>query len=393
MPGAVAAAAVCCAAIWLVLCVVFLYGGNPTGLFYTGLNSKLPPELDGGHTLRVNDSIGYDGAFYHLIAHDPLNWHGTLDYVDTPSLRWRRIAIPALAALLGRVAGGAAGGRWVDYSYIAIELAFLACGVFWLASYARRRGLHPAWGFGFFLIPAVAVSLDRMTVDLPLAALCVGLALQADSWKEDGKPTWHSYAMLIAAPLIRDTGIILVAAWCAYAVLQRDWSRGGFAALTAVPALAWWTYVKAHTPADGNVYLARYPFGGIIGQALSGFTEPTHTLWLRAANTLEWAALAGVGLALGLAIYLGVTGLRHRRAGWLELAALLFAIFAASLNQLDLWASAYATGRTMSPMLVLLALLAWDRRRVVYALPLLLVLPRILLQYEAQTKGIFRGMH
>lgn len=171
----VAALAVCCAAAWLVLCVAFLYDGNPTGLFYTGLRSKLPAELDSPHTKRVNDPIGYDGAFYHLIAHDPLNQRGVLDYTDTPSLRWRRIGVPALAALFG----GFGGGRWVDYSYIGIELAFLGLGVYWLARYAQQHGLRPAWGLGFFLIPAVAVSLDRMTIDLPLAALCIGLALRA----------------------------------------------------------------------------------------------------------------------------------------------------------------------------------------------------------------------
>ena len=174
-PVAVAAVAAFCAAIWLLLNVAFQYGGNPTGLFYTGLNSRLPAELGSGHTYRVNDSIGYDGAFYHLIAHDPLNRRGVLDFLDTPSLRWRRVGVPALAALLG----GALGGRWVDYAYLGVELAFLALGVYWLACYAQSRGLHPAWGLAFFLIPAVAVSLDRMTIDLPLAALCVGLALRA----------------------------------------------------------------------------------------------------------------------------------------------------------------------------------------------------------------------
>jgi hypothetical protein len=218
--------------------------------------------------------------------------------------------------------------------------------------------------------------------------LCVGLALRAPP----SKVTWSTYLMLVAAPLVRDTGIILVAAWCVQAVLRRDWRSTFFGATSALPALAWWTYVRAHTPADGNVYLARYPFGGILGQTLTGYADPTNTLWLRAAYTLEWVALAGIWMALGLAFYIGVSALRGRRAGWLELTAVLLAIFAASLNQLDLWASAYATGRTMSPMLIMLALLAWERRRALFALPLLLVVPRIALQYEAQLLSVFRGM-
>lgn len=379
---AVAVVAVLAAAAWVLLCTVFLYHGNPTGLFYTGSDSKLPPELDGGHTYRVDDRVGYDGAFYHLIAHDPLNRRGFLAYADTPSLRWRRIGVPALASLLG-VAGG------VDYAYIAVELAFLGLGVYWLACFAQAWNLHPAWGLAFFLIPAVAVSLDRMTVDLPLAALCVGLALRAGA----GKTTAATYLMLAAAPLIRDTGIILVGAWCVVAASRRDWRGAALGALTAVPALGWWMYVRGHTPADLNPYLAPYPFAGIIKETLGGYDNPTNTLWLRAADVLEWVALAGIWLALGLSLRVGAMLLRSRCASWIEVTAFLFALFAASLNQMDLWASAYATGRTMSPMLVMLALLAWERRRALYALPLLLVVPRIVLQYEAQAKGIFRGIH
>jgi hypothetical protein len=46
----------------------------------------------------------------------------------------------------------------------------------------------------------------------------------------------------------------------------------------------------------------------------------------------------------------------------------------------------------MSPLLILLALLAFQKRRVLYALPLLFFVPRIALQYEAELKTILRGM-
>jgi hypothetical protein len=46
----------------------------------------------------------------------------------------------------------------------------------------------------------------------------------------------------------------------------------------------------------------------------------------------------------------------------------------------------------MSPLLILLALLAFQNRRVQYALPLLLFVPRIALQYEAELKTVLRGL-
>jgi hypothetical protein len=46
----------------------------------------------------------------------------------------------------------------------------------------------------------------------------------------------------------------------------------------------------------------------------------------------------------------------------------------------------------MSPLLILLALLAFQKRRVLYAFPLLFFVPRIALQYEAELKLMLRGM-
>ena len=76
----------------------------------------------------------------------------------------------------------------------------------------------------------------------------------------------------------------------------------------------------------------------------------------------------------------------------LELTAILFALFASMLGRLDIWTSAYAAGRTMSPLLLLLGLLALSGRNWVFAAPLLLMLPRIALQYQAELKAALQGL-
>ena len=377
----IAAVAVLIAASWLVVNIVFQYSGNPTGPFYTGAKTPLPSALSAGHAFRVNDDVGYDAQFYHLIAHDPLNRRGFLSYLDNQRLRWRRIGVPALAALLA-----AGSDRGVDYVYISIELVFVFLGTLWLIWYvqSQSQSLQAGWGLTFLLIPAVAVSLDRLTIDLPLVAICIGLALYADA----PTPGWQVYAMLCAAPLIRETGMIVVLGWCVYRIVQRDARGAALAAVSAVPAVAWWRYVQTHTPPDGTDWLSSYPFSGIINRTLQGTGDPTSTSWLRAANVFEDVALAGMWMALALAFYLAW----KRRGKFIEITAILFAAFTAALGRFDLWSSAYATGRTMSPLLILLALLAFQKRRVLYALPLLFFVPRIALQYEAELKTIFRGM-
>jgi hypothetical protein len=382
--AAVAAVVFLLALAWIGLNVAGNYQSQWTGLFYTGSKTPLPEALGSDHTFRVNDQTGYDAQYYHLIAHDPLAWRGFASFIDNPRLRWRRIGVPGLAALLT-----AGSDRYVDFAYIAIELTFVLLGAFWLSRYAQEQGLHAAWGFAFLLIPAVLVSLDRMTVDLPLAALCVGLVWHAA--RSDQAPVharWPVYAILAAAPLVRETGMILVIAWCARSALRRNAKAAALGACCALPALAWWTYVHAHAAADGTAWLSRYPFSGIIERTMQGIDHPISTSWLQTAAVLEDVALTGVWLALLASFYL----VWARHWGLIELACIAFTLFAAFLGKFDIWASAYATGRTMSPLLILLGVLALRDRRWAFALPLLLVLPRIALQYEAQLKGALRGI-
>ena len=374
----VAALALLCALAWVVFNVQFNCGGHLSGLFWTGAKVPLPPELDASRTFRVPDPVGYDGQYYRLAAHDPLIRRGLISYADNPRLRWRRIGVPGLAALVSL-----GSDRLLDFVYLAIELVFVFVGAYWLSSYSERLGARAVWGLAFLLIPAVAVSLDRMTVDLPLAALCVGLVLYVAHGE---RPEWPVYAVLAAVPLVRETGMVLVAGWCLYSALRRQWRATVLGAACGLPAVSWWAYVHSRTPADGTRWLSTYPFSGIIERTLQGVTDPTYTWWLRAAAGFEELALAGIWLALVLAAYLAW----KRRFGLIEATAILFAVFTAALGKLDIWSSAYATGRTMSPLLIMLGLLGLRERRAVFALPLLMMVPRIALQYEAQIRNAIR---
>ncbi len=367
-----AAAALVLAAVWLAVQVLMFHHGRANGLFWTGMAAALPAGLGPEQTERVDDPHGYDGQFYHLAAHDPFLLRGFQANVDNPRLRWRRIGVPGLAFLL------ALGyDAWVDRAYIAVELAFVFFGAFWLARFAERHRRSAAWGLAFFAVPAVLVSLERMTVDLPLAALTIAFALYASE-----RRSWRIYAVLAAAPLVRETGMLLVIAWCVYAFLKRDNAAIRSGAMCALPALAWWTYVHSRTVADGTGWLSAFPFGGLIAQTFAGAAWPGGTPGLRVAAALDYAALAGIWLALGLAAYV----VWKRRWGLVELTAVVFAASAAALGKADIWQSAYAAGRIMSPLLVVLGVIALRDRRLTFAAPLALILPRIAFQYAALIK-------
>jgi hypothetical protein len=373
-PWLIAVAAVACAALWLVIDVELSYAGHLTGLFYTGSAAPLPPGPVADRTWRVRDPRGYDGAFYRLIAHDPLNLRGFLAYVDTPEYRWRRIGIPGLAWLLAL-----GSDDYVDLAYVALQLALVFLGAFWLGSLATLIQRRTAWGLAFLLVPATAVSLDRMTVDLPLAALTIGLLLYTH---DDSRPRRSAYAILAAAPLIRETGLILVLAWCAFFLLKRAWRPALAGAACTIPTFAWWLYVAQNTEPDQTAFASHYPFGGLLTWTPHALRAPTSVYGPRSAAALELLALAGIWIAFALAALLVV------RRGWKlpELIAILFALFASWIGYQDIWASAYGIGRTLSPLLLALAWIALRDRRPVFALPLLLIVPRIALQFASEIK-------
>jgi hypothetical protein len=372
----VAFAALVCAIGWLVTDVQINYAGHLSGLFYTGSNAPLPLGPIASHTWRVQGDKGYDGEFYHLIAHDPLDRRGFLAYVDSPQYRWRRIGVPGLAYLL---AGG--NDDWIDKTYVAVELVFTFLGSFWLSQYAQALGRAPVWGIAFLLIPGVAVSLDRMTVDLPIAAVTLAVLFYASA----SQPSWQLYAALIAAPLIRETGLLLILAWCLARLLGRYRRDAILAAACAIPTLAWYLYVALHTPPDRTAFLATYPFGGLITWTIHALAHPVEAYGPRTAAVLELVALAGIWLAFILSAGIAVRWLRgDKNDSFPEIVAIAFVLFTCLIGYQDIWASAYGIGRTLSPLLIALCAIALRDRRVILAMPLLLIVPRIALQFAAE---------
>ncbi|MGO9230792.1 MAG: hypothetical protein ACLQKA_16495 [Bryobacteraceae bacterium] len=366
---AVACALLCCvaAAGWQAAVARFDYGGNWTAFFRTGSLAPLPPAAAHESLYRFQ-SGGYDGQYYHLIAQDPLLLHGTVRYIDHPRLRYRRILLPALAWLtaFGRPATA-------TYTYIAMVILFLGLGAYWLSRYAVLVGRSPWWGMAFFLVPAAFLSLDRLTVDIALAALTIGFALY---WRSG--PLWKLYLVLVLAPLARETGFLLLAAYCLHAVFERHWSRAAAMASAGIPAATWFLYVQRQTPDRPEAWL-QIPFQAAMEVMLHPERYPLRKWFITPLEYLAW-----MGLILAIAMAIG----RCKRDNPLCLAAFFFAVFAATIN-FTVWDEAEAFGRVFTPLLVLLPLAQPDRWSL---LPLLAILPRALTYPTSETVGVFRAL-
>jgi hypothetical protein len=361
---------------WQALTVQCNYRGDWSALFYTGSYTAMPPAVADEQVHRFPDS-GFDGQYYHLVAHDPLLRGDTARFVDNPRLRWRRILLPAMAFL----AAGGDSDR-VESAYAIVVLAFVFAGVFWLARWCGEVRLHPALSLAFLLVPAVGVSLDRFTIDVALAALCVGFAYYST---REGIPLW----LLVLAPFARETGVILVAACMLDGVLRKNWRRAALATVSLAPYAAWLWYLNGRTAPDQTVFASYIPFAGLASRTLHPFPDSMATPWLFIAGLLEYLAVLGMWVAVALVAVRVWKGKRDL----LTLAAALFTlVFVVFLGQPQAWAGVYTFGRTMSPLLIWLALIGGASRSWIFLMPLAMTAPRVLFQFTPQWAGIRRAI-
>lgn len=369
--------------LWQFATVTANYKGNWTALFCTGQILKQPPALAPEHIYLFPGTAGFDGEYYHYIAHDPFFRHGFDRYVDAPRLRYRRILVPGLAFLL---AAGQSGG--IDRAYYIVCLFFTWLGIFWLSEYAAMIGRHRAFGLIFLILPAVVVTTDRMVADGALAAFAAGFALYC---LRPTSPNWKMYVLLGAAALTRETGLVLACAFCLYELFRRRPKPAVFAALAIVPCLAWYAFVGLHTvPFDYGGYYA--PLSSTFGALFHPASYPPSVRFRPVVQAADVLALLGMLLAIVLAFVALIRG----KIRPVAIASALFALIAIVVQRPENWGEVYDFGRVFTPLLLFLLLdwLAapdWRRWRAwIPALPLIVMLPRLGMPLIPQLEGILR---
>ena len=325
---------------------------------------------------------------YRYVAHDPFLRSGLAQYVDNPMMRYRRILVPALAFLL-------AGGRqqWIDGAYIAVTTLFVLLGSYWLSRWAALHGFHAAWALAFPLVPATLISMDRMTTDVALAALCVGFAYFV---KE--RHTAKLYLLLVLACLVRETGMLLVAGFIIFELRAKRFVQSAIWATACLPALAWYWFLYLNLQTVHNVggipqFLYRRLGLGIIGAILHPQPYALSATLEAIVRSFDAVAL----LAIVCALVAGIILVRTRPLSPISIAAFLYAALAIMLISSRYWFHCYGYARVFSPLLILIALQATASNQPVKAwwwmlLPAPLVDLRIGLELGPQVLGVFRGL-
>jgi len=343
-----AALAVLLVFAWMAATVAANYDGHWSGLFRTGQKFAVPPHLEAS-TYRDPSPYGYDGQFYRFLAHDPLLRKGTAAYIDAPILRARRILVPGAAWLL---ACGQPG--LIDGAYIVVILASIFGGVYWLGALFIRQGRRAYLGLLFLIVPATVASIDRMTVDITLAALAAGFAFYL---LENREP--ELWLVTAAAGLVRETGLLFAAACVLAALLQRDFRKSALWAATALPALGWYAYLHwglpqlAQVPGGGEAAPAWvYPRFrlGILLRALDPPCYPLPPLKEAIARGLDVVALIGMMAAFVLA----ALRLRVAPRGALRIALALQLLLLLAMTSKGFWNTPFGYARPFGPLFVLL---------------------------------------
>lgn len=376
--GLLAMGAVAVVWVWQFATVRYNYGGDWTALYRIRASMPVPDFLKSEKAYVFRDNEGYDGQVYHLIAHDPWMRKGSREAIAGASFRYQRIFVPALAWAL------ALGNEaWIDRAYYTVILGFLFLGVYWLALLALRAGLAPAWGLAFVLTPAAMVSIDRMTVDIALAAFVAGFALYA------GKaPMWRVAILLACAALTRETAVLMIAGYALYLATTKQFRAAALIVASALPAAVWFVYLGREESSPVISYATWIPFAGFIDRVIHPASYSGAAWKTAIALACDYLALAGI------AITLVVTARLAFARKWEPQTSALYslAIAAVFIGSRGVWQEADAFGRVLTPLLLLAFLQYFDRRPWLAFAPMLMVDAPIALTLWQQAAGIAKGL-
>ncbi|MCC7498666.1 MAG: hypothetical protein IT160_13880 [Bryobacterales bacterium] len=343
--------------------------GDPSGLFFTGSALHRPA----GFNAFLYSGYGYDGQMYRLLAHDPLDRKGYWKFLDDPRFRSRRALVSLTAAVLG---GGSPPG--VDLWFIAIADILLALGGVCFVRLAEDYCPRPAALLLYLLIPAVVASTDRMVLDGQLVAA----ALAAWLFYRD-RLNGPLMGVLVAAPLIRETGVCITAGVVLAYFAAREYRRAAAAAATLAPALAWWSFVMLRTPPSPATRLLSVPLVPQILRLVTPFARPVEPAAALLFGALDVVACLCLLVALAWFAWLLVDGLRRRSIEEGVLLVLPFAALTAFASSRPIMEDPYGFMRVNSPLLAWAAL-RMMRSRAMYAALYLPALSAALLIYRAR---------
>ena len=278
----------------------FTFDRRITGFFCIGDILPMSPYIDKSSAYVFKGKVGYDGQFFLAIALDPaLQNKRTINALDNPKFRYRRIGYPVVGYIIGF-----GNLQLIPYAMVGMNILCIVAMVLLISVLFQTESAGPRhrWLPVLILaIPGVWVTLCTSTADLLgitlFTATLVGLRLRRNGLA--------SVALCLAC-LTRET-YLGVAVILIVLELRRHSGNALWLSFAAVPALLWnaLVYVHIQEGTSGIRETFGVPFAGILAKwqtILEG--------GLTIKNLYEAYAF---GLLMMAALFLAASMIRTRR--------------------------------------------------------------------------------
>lgn len=255
-------------ALIVISVIIYLYffkfSGNITGFFRIGSVLPISPFLNPDQTFIFKDELGYDGQQFLSLALDPfLTDLDTLESLDHPAYRYRRIFYPLLSYILGF-----GNPVLIPYVMVAINAIAIILIVWLVTLYFKTQSVNPNQALFTLCIPGVWIVLSLSTSDLLTGLFFVATVY----FGYKNKPIYTSLMVSLAC-LTRETMLLLWLALVFTVIFKKQYDYLKFLALAIIPPIAWNSYVISldlmGASGTGNF---GFPFWGIIQKIMGLIT-------------------------------------------------------------------------------------------------------------------------
>lgn len=297
----------------IFLCGVARFYRPDTGfttllMFGEHFQSRVVPALRDA-PLAVQPGLGYDGQFYSQLALDPLvRDDETVDAMDTPGIRVRRILFPWIASVLG------GGQPWrILQVYALLNVACWVVLAWLLLRWLPAGGIRPTLAWAACLLSHGMLASVRLAVPDGASVLLLALGIIA----AERNRHWLAAGILGVSGLGRETNVLggVILPQRARASAKGVVTLALQAGILVAPLLLWMTYLWSlelpSVVAPGNRALA-LPLAGYVEQ---------WRLTLGELHTQGWSAFASTRASMLTLIALATQALvlvfcRERHGLW-----------------------------------------------------------------------------
>ena len=278
--------------IIITLLYFLKFDGNITGFFRIGSILPLSPYLSPENTLIYQGEVGYDGQQFLSLALDPfLNNSATIEALDHPVYRYRRILYPLLSYILGF------GNRsLIPYIMVLINGISTILIVYISSLYLKKYNLHNQGIFVLF-IPGVWIILSLSTADL-LSSLFL---ISSIYFYQNNKGISSSILISLAC-LTRETILLIWIGLLITSIYEKK-NLIKYLIFAFMPPLIWNLYTLSILGKQGNYGVKSnfgYPFLGIFDKIKLFFQNP-----LNSSILFEFYLFTLLLVAVVMILYLG----------------------------------------------------------------------------------------